>query len=634
MHILLLEDNLCDRQLLEKTLMNEGLVCQITHAKSKEEFQAALEQAKYDLIISDFTLPAYSGIAALTASRELQPDTPFIFVSETIGEEQAVESLKSGAADYVLKERLNGLGQAVRRALREAKERKERHRAAEQVRVQSSALEAVANGIILTDPAGKILFANKAFCAMTGYALEEILGKTPGFLNSGKHDADFFRALWNTILTGRVWQGELINQRKDGTFYNEEMTITPIQGTNGGISHFIAVKQDITKRKQFKEQLHQARKMEAIGQLAGGIAHDFNNLLTVIHGNVQLVLMDESQLKEENRQCLKQVIDATERAGNLTRQLLAFGRKQVIQFQPLNLNDVIGNFTKMLKRVIGEHVVLQCCYAEDLPSVDADIGMIEQILINLIVNARDAMPQGGSIVITTEAISIDASRVDSHPEAQPGEFVCITVGDTGTGIYPEYLPRIFEPFFTTKEAGKGTGLGLATVYGIVKQHQGWIEVSSQLGSGTTFKIFLPAGAPGVKQKLVPQMKASPAVGHEKILLVEDDADVRMVARDVLEASGYQIWEASNGLEALNVWKTNASQIDLLLTDVIMPGGLNGRELSDRLRRERPGLKVILMTGYSPDLMVKIQPQSHILTKPFSMEGLTETVRNCLDTARR
>ena len=633
MHILLLEDNLRDRQLVEKTLMNEGLVCQITHAKSKEEFQAALERAKYDLIISDFTLPAYSGIAALTASRELQPDTPFIFVAETIGEEQAVESLKSGAADYVLKERLNGLGQAVRRALREAKERKERHRAEEQVRVQSSALEAVANGIILTDPAGKILFANKAFCAMTGYALEEILGKTPSFLNSGKHDADFFRALWNTILKGRVWQGELINRRKDGTFYNEEMTITPIQGTNGEISHFISVKQDITKRKQRKEQLHQARKMEAIGQLAGGIAHDFNNLLTVIHGNVQLVLMDESQLNEENRQCLKQVIDATERAGNLTRQLLAFGRKQVIQFQPLNLNDVIGNFTKMLKRVIGEHIVLQCCYAEDLPSVDADVGMIEQILINLIVNARDAMPQGGSIVITTEAISLDVSRVDSHPEAQPGEFVCITVGDTGMGIYPEYLPRIFEPFFTTKEAGKGTGLGLATVYGIVKQHQGWIEVSSQLGSGTTFKIFLPAGAPGVKQKLAPQMKASPAVGHEKILLVEDDADVRMVARDVLEASGYQIWEASNGLEALNVWKTNAAQIDLLLTDVIMPGGLNGRELSDRLRRERPGLKVILMTGYSPDLMVKIQPQSHILTKPFSMEGLTETVRNCLDTAR-
>ena len=249
MHILLLEDNLRDRQLLEKTLINEGLVCQITHAKSKEEFQAALEQTEYDLIISDFTLPAYSGIAALTASRELQPDTPFIFVAGTIGEEQVVESLKSGATDYVLKNRLNRLGPAVRRALREAQERKERQRAEQQVRIQSSALEAAANGIILTDKAGKILFANKAFCAMTGYALEEILGKTPGFLKSGKHDADFFRELWKTILAGRVWQGELINRRKDGTLYHEEMTITPIQGTNGEISHFIAVKQDITKRK-------------------------------------------------------------------------------------------------------------------------------------------------------------------------------------------------------------------------------------------------------------------------------------------------------------------------------------------------------------------------------------------------
>jgi len=633
MHILLLEDNPRDRQLLEKALMNEGLVCQITHAKSKKEFQAALEQAKYDLIISDFTLPAYSGTAALAASRELQPDTPFIFVAGTIGEEQVVESLKSGATDYVLKNRLNRLGQAVRRALREAQERKERQRAEERVHVQSSALEAVANGIMLTDATGKILFGNRAFCAMTGYALEEILGKTPGFLNSGKHDADFFRVLWNTILTGRVWQGELINRRKDGTLYNEEMTITPIQRSNGEISHFIAVKQDITKRKQHKEQLHQARKMEAIGQLAAGIAHDFNNLLTVIHGNVQLVLMDESQLKEENRQCLKQVTDATERAADLTRQLLAFGRKQVVQFQPLNLNHIISNFTKMLKRVIGEHIVLQCRCAENLPSVNGDVGMIEQILINLIVNARDAMPQGGSIVITTEAISIDASHVEIHPEAQPGEFVCITVGDTGTGIYPEYLPRIFEPFFTTKESGKGTGFGLATVYGIVKQHQGWIEVSSQLGNGTTFKIYLPACASGAAKKSIPQTKAIPAGGHEKILLVEDDADVRIVTRGFLEGSGYHIWEASNGLEALNVWKTYASQIDLLLTDIVMPGGLNGWELADRLSGERPGLKVILMSGYNSDLAGKTQSYNHILPKPFSFESLTKTVRSCLDAAR-
>jgi CheY-like chemotaxis protein len=373
--------------------------------------------------------------------------------------------------------------------------------------------------------------------------------------------------------------------------------------------------------------------MEAIGQLAGGIAHDFNNLLTVIHGNVQLVLTDERQLKEESRQCLKQITDATERAADLTRQFLAFGRKQVVQFQPINLNHVISDFTKMLKRVIGEHIALQCRCAENLPFVNADVGMIEQILLNLIVNARDAMPQGGSIVIATEAVNIDASHAETHPEAQTGKFICIAVSDTGTGIYPEYLPRIFEPFFTTKEAGKGSGFGLATVYGIVKQHRGWIEVTSQLGTGTAFNIFLPASASGVAKKSTPQKKAILAGGHEKILLVEDDAAVRMVTRGFLEGSGYQIWEAANGLEALNVWKTNASQIDLLLTDVIMPGGLNGRELADRLSGERPDLKVILMSGYNSDLAEKIQPHSHILPKPFSLESLTETVRNCLDTVR-
>ncbi len=511
-----------------------------------------------------------------------------------------------------------------------SQERREWQQAEQQVRMQSSALEAAANSIILTDTAGRILFANKAFCAMTGYAPEEVIGRTPDFLKSGKHDPGFFRELWETILTGRVWQGELINRRKDGTHYHEEMTITPIQEPTGEITHFIAVKEDITQRKKFKEHLHHVQKMEAIGQLAGGVAHDFNNLLTVIHGNTQLVLMDESQLNEENRQCLKQVTDATERAGNLTRQLLAFGRKQDIQFQPLNLNDVIGNFTKMLKRVIGEHITLQCLYARDLPPIDADVGMIEQILINLIVNARDAMPDGGSIVVTTEAIDIGAAFVESHPEAQPGHFVCITVSDTGSGIYPEYLPRIFEPFFTTKEPGKGTGLGLATVYGIVKQHQGWIEVTSQVGSGTNFKIFLPASASGQLKPLVPPKKPAPAGGHERILLVEDDADVRMVARDVLEVSGYQVWDAADGLEALNIWKASDTKMDLLLTDVIMPGGLNGRELADRLRGEQPGLKVILMSGYSADRLGKIQPHSHILHKPFSLENLTETVRQCLD----
>ncbi len=503
-----------------------------------------------------------------------------------------------------------------------------------QERIHSRALEAAAHGIVLTDTAGKILFANRAFCAMTGYATEEILGQNLDFLKSGEHDAGFFWSLWETVLSGRVWQGELTNRRKDGTLYQEEMTITPIRGTDGEISHFIAIKQDITQRKQREERRHQAQRMEALGKLAENIAQDFTNLLTVIHGNAELVLADDGWLKDYTRRHLKQITDATERAADLTRQLLAFGRKQIIQTQAVDLNQVIGNYTKMLNRVIGGAITLRCHFAADLPSVNADVGMIEQVLINLIVNARDAMPQGGSIDITTEAINLDASQVEIHPEARLGRYLAITISDTGTGIYPEYLPRIFEPFFTTKPPGTGAGLGLAIVYGIVKQHQGWIDVSSQLGQGTTFKIFLPANPPDTARATVPQAKTVRAAGREKILLVEDDDDVRMVARDVLEESGYQVWDAANSSEALNVWKTNASKFDLLLTDIVMPGGVNGWELAARLRKERPGLKVILISSYAVHQKERNQARDLVLPKPFSLEELTDTVRNCLEMAGR
>ncbi len=499
-----------------------------------------------------------------------------------------------------------------------------------QARIQSSALDTAANSIILTNKTGVILFANEAFCSMTGYALEEVLGKTTHFLKSGKHDAAFYSKLWETILAGRSWQGEIFNRRKDGTLYHEEMTITPIREADGQISHFIAIKKDLTRQTQWREQWHHTQKLETIGQLAGGVAHEFNNLLTIIHGNARLTLSDGDRLTEENRRCLQQITGAAERAANLTRYLLAFGQKQKIHFQPVNLNHIIGSFIKMLKRLIGEQVVLQCSLTEDLPAVSADVGMIEQMLINLIVNARDAMPDGGSLTVRAEPVHIDTAHLGAHHDAKPGDCVCVTVSDTGSGIYPEYLPRIFEPFFSTKEVGEATGLGLATVCSIVKQHHGWIEVSSQCGSGTTFKIFLPAISDATKNEVQPA-EQHPATGSEKILLVEDDTAVRMVARDVLEASGYQVWVASDGLEALNIWKANAPQIDLLLADIIMPGGLNGRELADRLRGERPALKVILMSGYGPDHLAKIQASGRILSKPFSLESLTRAVRNCLDT---
>ncbi len=634
LRILHLEDDPHDRQLVEEKLAADGLVCEFIRVAEKEQFEARLEQNQFDVILSDFTLPAYDGMAALAAARTMWPETPFLFVSGTIGE-HAVEGLKFGATDFVLKEHLHRLGPAVRRALREARERSERQRAEQQVHIQAAALEAAANGIIITDREGAILWANTAFCAMTGYAMAEVVGQNPRLLKSGKHDPGFYKEMWETVLAGRVWRGELTNCRKDGTLYDEEITITPVHASGDRITHFIAVKQDTTERKHLEEQLRQAQTMEAIGQLAGGIAHDFNNLLTVIHGSAELVLMKGDQLTPEVREGLKLITLASERAANLTKQLLAFGRKQSLRLQPLSLNDVMKNLTKMLHRIIGEEVRLQCLFGAEPAFVQADTGMIEQVLMNLAINARDAMPRGGELLITTDKISLDETYGRSHPEARAGEFVCLMVSDTGSGIAPEHLPRIFEPFFTTKEPGRGTGLGLATVYGIVKQHQGWIDVSSRVGAGTTFEIFLPAIQPVSALAASSRPEMAVRGGNESILLVEDDAAVRLLTRRILEAYGYRVWEAASGREALEVWRSPAGRIDLLLTDIVMPDGVSGRELSDQLCLQAPALKVIFTSGYSQDVAGQDtafirRSQSHFLQKPCPSDVLLNAVRRCLD----
>lgn len=626
--ILLLEDNDYDRHLMEAKLTGEGIPCELTQVKSEEEFRARLGKCSFDLIISDFTLPTYTGMAALGVAKELQPDIPFIFVSGTIGEERAIEGLKAGATDYILKDRWHRLGQAVRRAMREAQARAERRQMEQQVRLQSSALEAVANGIMLTDKNGKILFVNKSFCEMTGYTADEVLGQTPRLLNSGKHDREFFDELWRTILAGQVWQGELFNRRKDGNIFPEEMAITPLFDSSGVVTHFVAVKQNVSKRKLLEEQLRQAQKMEGIGQLAGGVAHDFNNLLQVINGNLELALRANEPPQEFSRHCMKQAIAAAERAANLVRQLLYFSRKQAAQFQSFNLNSTIENLTKMINRIIGENVSLRCAYGNPLPPIFADIGMIEQVLINLIINARDAMPRGGSLSISTQAVTITESDTKLRPTARAGEFICISVCDTGTGIPPEQLPRIFEPFFTTKEAGKGTGLGLATAYGIIQQHHGWFEVASRVGHGTDFRIFLPVQAIRGEKPVAPKTNTYPVGKSEKILLVEDDREVRTFLRYILEAWGYQICDAANSTEALAIWKSRNGRFDLMLTDVAMPG-ISGKELAGQLITEQPDLKVVLMSGYSPEIVGELPRSMAFLQKPCTIATLTETVKNCL-----
>jgi nitrogen-specific signal transduction histidine kinase/CheY-like chemotaxis protein len=412
------------------------------------------------------------------------------------------------------------------------------------------------------------------------------------------------------------------------------MTITPVLASDGKITHFIAVKEDITEHKQLEEQLRQARKLEAIGQLAGGIAHDFNNMLAIISGNAQLLSLMADEYRPEARECLKQITVASERAANLTRQLLAFGRKQAMEPKPLNLNQVIENLVKMLRRVIGEHIRLECSYDEHLPFVHADVGMLEQVLMNLTVNARDAMPRGGQLLITTQASTVDEVYARAHPEAREGNFVCLSVSDTGSGIGPEQLPHIFEPFYTTKEAGKGTGLGLATVYGLVKQHQGWIEVVTSPGQGAAFKIFLPA-IESSDEGTKPQAETQVRGGTENILLVEDEEGVRLLTRRLLEANGYHVWEAVSGKEALEIWRNLTVKMDLLLTDIVMPDGVTGRELADQLCAQTPTLKVLFTSGYSREIAGKDtaflrRSKSLFLQKPCPAEVLLETVRRCLD----
>ena len=530
---------------------------------------------------------------------------------------------------------LNEVAGDLALGLQAAEQEQERLQTIDRLRLVSSALESAANAIAITDREGAVSWVNPAFSQLTGYSLAEIQGCKLSRLKSGAQDAAFYRNLWETILAGRVWHSEMINRRKDGSFYTEDNTITPVRDERGEITHFTSIKQDITARKQLEEQLRQSHKLEGIGQLAGGVAHDFNNLLMVIRGNAELLAEDSDTMSPLAREFLGQISSAAESAANLTRQLLLFGRKQAMQSRAVGLNDLIVNLSKMLRRVVSEDIKLDCACGNPKPFVQGDPGMIEQVVLNLVVNARDAMPRGGRLQISTQVVRLAADDIRTRPEAREGDFVCLAVRDTGAGIPPEVLPHIFEPFFTTKEAGKGTGLGLPSVYGIAKQHKGWVEVSSQVGMGTTFNVFLPIIPAATIKPSSLLGAAGPRGGTETILLVEDQLPVRLVTRRVLESYGYRVHEAASAREAMKIWRQYAGEVALLLTDMVMPGSVTGWELSEQLRAQKPALKVVFMSGYSADVVggnaeFMRQYQSCFLQKPCATAEMVQTVRNCLD----
>ncbi|HEY2804328.1 MAG TPA: PAS domain S-box protein [Gemmatimonadales bacterium] len=499
-------------------------------------------------------------------------------------------------------------------------------------RLHSAALDAAANAIVITDREGIMVWVNPAFTRLTGFSAEEALGKNPrDLIKSGAHEPAFYRDLWQTVLAGNVWHGEMTNRRKDGTVYPEEQTITPVKDAQGKITHFIAIKQDLTEAKRLEAQIQQAQKMESVGHLAGGIAHDFNNLLGVITVFGELA-GDGLPADDPRRADLQNIQDAVQRAATLTRQLLAFSRQQVLHPRVLDPNAVITDLMKMLGRLIGEDIEMITELDKNAGRVRIDTGQLEQVLVNLAVNARDAMPRGGKLRIATSPVQLDNNAAHQQGLERAGGYAVLTVSDTGSGMSAETQARAFEPFFTTKGT-KGTGLGLATVHGIIRQSHGNIVISSTIGTGTTLTVFLPQVASHEEERRAMAREPETQGGSETVLLVEDDAAIRLAASTVLMRLGYMVIVALTGEEALAQADRHQGAIHLVISDVVLPG-LDGLGLVGRLREQRPKIKALLMSGYPSDSMTRRgveQSGLPFLEKPFSTSSLSRGVRDALDS---
>lgn len=470
---------------------------------------------------------------------------------------------------------------------------------------------------------------NAAFLGVTGYDRGELLGHSLWEMGVNIDPQSRLEAM------GHLMRGQAVKQRecrlvpKTGDERAALLWIERFELAAG--PHLLAVVQDVSEQLKLETQLRQSQKMEAIGHLAAGVAHDLNNILTVVEGHTSLQLA-KAQLDSDVAWSLQQVQSAGQRAAALTRQLLAFGRKQIMLKRAVSLSAVVGDIASMLRRLIPETINITFDHAQDVPLIFADVCNVEQIVVNLVVNARDAMPKGGTLAIRIDDTVVTDEQAARVAGARTGHFVRLTVGDTGEGMTPETLARIFEPFFTTKEVGKGTGMGLATVLGIIQQHEGWIDAQSRPGSGTTFRIYLPATQLTAHIETVAEAAPKRAATNDMILLVEDDADVRSLARCVLEEAGYRVMEACDGHRAIEAWQSYPDRIDLLLTDMVMPGGLSGSDVAKRFCIDRPDSKVIFSSGYSENLFGKelgLREGVTYLPKPYLARQLTDAVARAL-----
>jgi len=633
LRILHLEDDPRDAVLIQSTLEGEGIACETLCVQSREDFVAALEQGGIDLILSDFSLPSFDGLSAAQIVRAQWAAIPLILVSGTLGEELAIDSLKSGATDYVLKERLSRLAPAVRRAMKEVEDRMASERTSEELRETGERLKIVFSesplGIALVGMDGRPVLSNAALQKMLGYNGQEL---SQMHFSDFTHPDDCAKDLdcYQQLIRGerKNYQMEKRYIRKDGDVVWARLSVSMAHGVAGQAVFAIGMVEDITHHRNLETQFIEAQKMEVIGQLAGGVAHDFNNILGVIMGYSDLLMADLGGVGRL-RSYAEEIRHASERAAGLTRQLLVFSRKQTVQLVVLDLNDVVTDVETMLRRLVDENIEMTIVLGEQIGPVMADSGYVGQVLMNLVVNARDAMPNGGHLTIHTGNVTVGQKETD----AIPGDYVMLSVTDTGTGMSDQVKAHLFEAFFTTKPKNKGTGLGLATCQTIVQQSGGHIRVHSEIAKGTTFKVYFPRAAPSPNVAARPIQSGPLPRGTETLLVVEDDPSVRHLARGVLEAQGYQVLSSPNGQDALHVASDHkGAPIGLVVTDVIMPV-MGGKVMAEWLKATYPAVKILFTSGYMDEAIAKdglLGRGVAFLAKPYTMSTLARKVREMLD----
>jgi PAS domain S-box-containing protein len=631
--VFLIEDNPGDARLILELLSAENVAD--FAVERVDRLQAGLERLReggVDVVLLDLGLPDSQGLDTFRRAQKGTPDVPIIVISGLADERMAVEAVRSGAQDYLVKGRIEGpkLARAIRYAI-------ERKQSATELRESEERFRELAENVrevfFVTDAAtGRLVYTNPAYEQMFGHSREYAYSKPLAWTEAvHPEDRDRIMAARAVAHVGETILDTFRVVGSDGTVRWVRSSATPVKDASGTFSRVVGIAEDITELKRAEEQFYKAQKMEAVGRLAGGIAHDFNNLLVVILGTADLLLEDLGPA-DPRRADVQEIRKAGARAADLTRQLLAFSRQQVLETKVLDVNGLVADLDTLLRRLIGEDVELKTVLAPELGRVRTDPGQLEQVIVNLAVNARDAMPQGGQLTIETADADLDQSYARVHEPVRPGRYVMIAVSDTGTGMSEETKARIFEPFFTTKEQGKGTGLGLAMVYGIVKQSDGYVWAYSEPGAGTTFKIYFPrVDDPAAPRERTTREAARPR-GTETILLVEDDEQVRASTRKMLVSLGYRVIVAESGAQAFDLMDRHQGDLHLLVTDVVMPK-VSGRKVVEELRHRRPGLKALYLSGYTDEAVVRhgvLEGGVPFLQKPFSVDALARKVREVLD----